>query len=107
MSIATQASVLVVEDERSTAEAYARVLDDEYAVEVATTGEHALELLDESTDVVLLDRRMPGLSGAEVLAEIAERSVDCRVAMVTAVEPGFDSPLHGFEISSETSDFHH
>jgi hypothetical protein len=33
---------------------------------------------------------MPILSGNEVLAAIEERPVDCRVAMVTAVDPDFD-----------------
>jgi len=39
---------------------------------------------------VLLDRRMPVVSGNEVLAEIEERGLQCRVAMVTAVDPDFD-----------------
>jgi DNA-binding response OmpR family regulator len=40
--------------------------------------------------VVLLDRLMPGLSGDQVLDRIRELDVDCRVAMVTAVEPDAD-----------------
>jgi DNA-binding response OmpR family regulator len=36
---------------------------------------------------VLLDRRMPGLSGDNALNRIREREYDCRVAMVTAVDP--------------------
>ena len=38
-------------------------------------------------DVVLLDRRMPELDGDKVLKEIRKRQLDCRVALVTAVEP--------------------
>ncbi|MFW6436019.1 MAG: response regulator [Halococcoides sp.] len=90
MSTDDGATVLIVEDERATAEAYERVLSEEYAVHVATSGDEALDVLDDSIDVILLDRRMPGLSGAEVLAEMAERDIEARVAMVTAVEPGFD-----------------
>jgi len=33
---------------------------------------------------------MPGLSGSEVLERIREAGYDCRVAMVTAVDPDFD-----------------
>ncbi|WP_233357326.1 response regulator [Halococcoides cellulosivorans] len=85
-----RATVLIVEDERATAEAYERILADEYEVHVATSGDAALDVLDDSIDVILLDRRMPGFSGAQVLGEVADRDVDARVAMVTAVEPDFD-----------------
>jgi DNA-binding response OmpR family regulator len=37
--------------------------------------------------VVLLDRRMPHVSGDEVLATIRERALDSRVGMVTGVTP--------------------
>ena len=40
--------------------------------------------------MALLDRRIPDRSGDKVLAEINENGCDCRVAMVTAVNPGFD-----------------
>jgi DNA-binding response OmpR family regulator len=33
---------------------------------------------------------MPGISGDEVLETIRDRALDCRVAMVTAVDPDFD-----------------
>jgi response regulator RpfG family c-di-GMP phosphodiesterase len=46
--------------------------------------------MDEGVDVVLLDRHMPGLSGDEVLDRIRQAEYDCRVAMVTAVDPDFD-----------------
>ena len=52
---------------------------------------------DDEIDVILLDRRMPGLSGDEVLEEGRERGIDCRVAMVTAVEPDFDIIEMGFD----------
>jgi DNA-binding response OmpR family regulator len=53
-------------------------------------GVEAIEMLSSEIDVVLLDRRMPVVSGNEVLAEIEERALQCRVAMVTAVDPDFD-----------------
>jgi Response regulator containing CheY-like receiver domain and AraC-type DNA-binding domain len=52
---------------------------------VAYGGEEALEKIDETVDVVLLDRRMPGLTGDKVLQEIRERGFNCRVVMVSAV----------------------
>jgi DNA-binding response OmpR family regulator len=89
--------VLIVEDEPDLADLYATWLDDEYRVRVAYGGREALEELDEDVSVVLLDRRMPDLSGDEALAEIRSRGFDCRVAMVTAVEPDFDIVAMGFD----------
>ncbi|MFB6221987.1 MAG: response regulator [Halolamina sp.] len=83
-------SVLVVDDEPSVAEAYSLWLDGKYDVETAFDGREALEKVDESTDVVLLDRRMPDVSGDEALEAIREAGYNCRVAMVTAVDPDFD-----------------
>lgn len=90
-------SILVVEDETELAELFAEWLSSEYDVNVATTGEDALDLVGEDVDVVLLDRLMPGISGDEVLEAIRERGLSVRVAMVTAVEPDFDVLEMGFD----------
>ncbi|WP_123537495.1 HalX domain-containing protein [Halosimplex salinum] len=89
--------VLIVEDEPDVAETYNLWLADEYEVRTAQSGDEGLAELDEGVDVVLLDRMMPGLSGDEVLARIRDRGLDCRVAMVTAVEPDFDILEMGFD----------
>ncbi|SFG09306.1 Response regulator receiver domain-containing protein [Halopelagius inordinatus] len=94
---ADQPLVLIVEDEPDLADLYATWLKDEYRVRVAYGGREALEALDEAVDVVLLDRRMPDLSGDEALTEIRNRGFECRVAMVTAVEPDFDIVAMGFD----------
>jgi DNA-binding response OmpR family regulator len=91
------ATVLVVEDEPALVDIYTHWLSDGYEVLTANGGEEALEQLTDDVDVVLLDRLMPGMTGEEVLAEIRERTVDCRVAMVTAVEPDFDILEMGFD----------
>ncbi|MDQ2053615.1 MULTISPECIES: HalX domain-containing protein [Halobellus] len=89
--------VLVVEDEPDLADLYATWLRDDYRVRVAYGGREALDELDDEVDVVLLDRRMPDLSGDEALEAIRDRGVECRVAMVTAVEPDFDIVKMGFD----------
>ncbi|WP_423997162.1 HalX domain-containing protein [Halorubrum trapanicum] len=102
--------VLVVEDEPDLADLYAAWLGDEYRVRTAYGGREALDELDEAdeVDAILLDRRMPGLSGDEVLTAVRDRGIDCRVAMVTAVEPDFDILEMGFDdylvkpVTSET-----
>jgi DNA-binding response OmpR family regulator len=90
-------TVLVVEDESSLAEAYTRWLSASYRVLTAENGEAALDAIDESVDVVLLDRRMPELSGDEALGILRNREYDCRVAIVTAAEPDFDIIGMGFD----------
>ena len=83
-------TVLIVEDEQHLADLYTDYLSGQYHVQTAYSGEEGLELLSPAIDVVLLDRRMPVVSGNEVLAQIEERGLRCRVAMVTAVDPDFD-----------------
>lgn len=96
MNESDQPIVLVVEDEPDIAETYERWLQD-YDVRRAETADEALATVDDSVDVVLLDRMLPGRSGSEVLAEIRSRGIDCRVAMVTAVDPGLDVLEMGFD----------
>jgi two-component system response regulator AdeR len=91
------ATVLVVDDEPTSTDVYARVLEKQHTARKAYSGEEALEKIDESVDVVLLDRRMPEMSGDEVLAAMQRRKLDCRVAMVTAVDPDFDIVGMGFD----------
>lgn len=97
MSDTAQPTVLVVEDEDDVAKSYEIWLETEYDVRRAADGSEALSTLDDEIDVVLLDRMMPGLSGAEVLERIEDSEYDPRVAMVTAVDPDFDIIGMGFD----------
>ena len=84
------ATVLIVDDEPATADLYAEMLGETYDIVTAYGGKPGLESLDESVDVVLVDRRMPDLHGDELLEELRARDVDCRVVMVTAIDPALD-----------------
>jgi DNA-binding response OmpR family regulator len=85
-----EATVLVVDDERDIADLYTAWLEESYAVRTAYGAQEALDKTDGGLDVVLLDRQMPEMTGDEVLERIRERELDCRVVMVTAVDPDFD-----------------
>jgi len=89
--------VLVVDDDSDLADTYALWLESDYDVRTAYGGESALEAISPEVDVVLLDRRMPGMPGDEVLERIRERDLDCRVSMLTAVEPETDIIEMGFD----------
>ncbi|MDY6779985.1 MAG: response regulator [Halobacteria archaeon] len=90
-------TVLIVDDEENVAEAYSLWLSENYDTRTAYDGDEALEKLDDDVDVILLDRRMPNLSGDDTLDKIREHGYDCRVAMVTAVDPDFDILEMGFD----------
>ena len=90
MSSGDTQTVLVVDDEPDVADAYAAQLRERYAIRTAYSGQEALDAIDSSIDVVLLDRRMPEMSGDEVLQSLRSKGVETRVAMVTAVDPDFD-----------------
>lgn len=100
-------TVLIVEDETDVAHLYTRILSKDHDVRTAHDGEEALELFDETVDVVLLDRRLPGKSGDKVLTEVRKRGHDCRVAMVSAVEPDFeiaDFPIDDYLVKPVDND---
>jgi len=84
--------VLMVDDEKEVADAYALRLEGVSEVTVAYSGAEALEAVSPSDppDVVLLDRHMPDLSGDEVLAELREHDMRTRIVMVTAIDPGLE-----------------
>ena len=87
---ADRPTVLVVDDEEEVADVYALRLRDDYETRVAYGGQEALDVVDEDVDVVLLDRRMPEVSGDGVLDNVRAEGLDCRVIMVTAVDPDLD-----------------
>ena len=89
--------VLIVEDEAEVAKLYASWLEDSYSVTVVNGGEEALAAWDEDVDVVLLDRRMPDVSGDDVLSKLRERGAECPVAIVTAIDPDVDIVEMGFD----------
>ena len=91
-------SILVVEDEPDVAAVNAGGLEDRDTGDVAETAAEAIDRVDPDLDVVILDRRLPDGSGDDVLEHIREAEYDCRVAMVTAVEPDFDIIDMGFDL---------
>ena len=90
-------TILIVEDDTELADLYASWLGTQWAVTTVYSGDEALEEITESLSVVLLDRRMPDRSGDDLIDVVRERNSSARIAMVTAVEPGFDIVEMGFD----------
>lgn len=82
-----RAKILIVDDERSLREVISRKLQIEgYKCESAADGSEALEKLPtQDFGLVLVDVRMPGMSGMELLAKIKNNYPDIAVMMLTAV----------------------
>ena len=56
-----------------------------FSVLEAPTGEDALKIIDKKLpDIVLLDNKLPGIQGVEVLEYINQKGCDCKVAMITS-----------------------
>ncbi|MEE6210562.1 HalX domain-containing protein [Salarchaeum sp. III] len=92
-----RATVLVVEDERDLADLYKSWLSADYDVRVAGTAEGALDAIDATVDVALVDRRLPEMDGDELLAALQDTNPDLRVALVSGIEPDFDIIGLGFD----------
>lgn len=83
-------TVLIVDDEPGVADLHTYRVEKEYTAVTAYNGKEAVEKMRDDIDVVLLDRRMPELTGDEVIEEFREEGYDAQVVMVTAVEPSDD-----------------
>ncbi|MDX9727496.1 MAG: ATP-binding protein, partial [Bacteroidales bacterium] len=89
--------VLVIDDEPGIRSGVARILnnfkvtypfmDEDYSFEVkeASTGEEGIVMLDSDLpDILLLDNKLPGIQGVDVLEYIRNRKYDIIVAMITS-----------------------
>lgn len=78
--------VLIIDDEKLVRWSLQQKLSKEgYEVESAPTGEEGLNLLrDDGYDLVLLDVRLPGMDGVQVLQEIKKLEREIGVVMLTA-----------------------
>ncbi|HAX94409.1 MAG TPA: hypothetical protein DCY25_10785 [Bacteroidales bacterium] len=89
--------VLVVDDEPGIRSGVSRILnnfrvaypfmDEDFTFEVteAATGEDGITIIDgDKPDIVLLDNKLPGIQGTEVLEYIRNKNYDVVVAMITS-----------------------
>ncbi len=79
--------ILIIDDDQSLLESYTVLLEDEFQVSTAESGERGLELLrHEDVHLILLDVRLPDISGIEVLRRIKALDENVDVIMITAVK---------------------
>ncbi|MCA1742268.1 MAG: hybrid sensor histidine kinase/response regulator, partial [Bacteroidales bacterium] len=92
-----QLKILVVDDEPGIRSGVARILsnfhvtypfmDEDYTFNIleAATGEEGIEIIDrDMPDILLLDNKLPGIQGVEVLEYVRKMNYDIVVAMITS-----------------------
>lgn len=79
-------TILVVDDEKNIRLTLSQVLESlDYLVETAANGQEVLTRLENpQLSLILLDLRMPGMDGMEVLRQVRELRPDVRVIIMTA-----------------------
>jgi putative two-component system response regulator len=81
-----KAHILVVDDEAFNLSLLQDILEPEYTVSIADSGEEALRRAHEQPEVILLDIMMPGMSGYDVCQRLksAERTRHIPVIFITS-----------------------
>src|SRR5438132_9969875 len=92
-------TVLIVDDDEGMRDTLTAILKREYRVLRVASGELALSILNkEDVDLVLLDVRLPGISGFEVLRIVKENYRLIEVIMISAIneiETAVQAMKHG------------
>jgi DNA-binding response OmpR family regulator len=96
------ATILIVEDEHAVARGIQYALQQEgYEVTLARSGEEGLEVATrDAPDLVLLDVRLPGIDGFEVLRRIRAAGTKSPVLMLTARDEEVDKVI-GLELGAD------
>lgn len=77
--------LLVIDDEPGICLAISLLLQDQYEIVTAETAEDGLAQLNESLSLILLDLRMPGVSGYDFLDTIKTRAANTPIAILSAM----------------------
>lgn len=92
--------ILLVDDDEGLVELLAQVMELEgFTIDIANNGQEALEKLDSSHDLILLDVMMPVLNGIETLKRIRQK-FETPVLMLTARGDEIDRVI-GLELGAD------
>jgi DNA-binding response OmpR family regulator len=79
------AKTLIVDDEKAVRNSLQEILKiEDYQADSVGTGEEALQILEnDGYDLVILDLKLPGIQGIEVLRQIQQRTPETKVIILT------------------------
>ena len=94
--------VVIVEDNESVAKGIAYVLRDTgYAVDLLHDGEEADSFLrDDGADLIILDVKLPGLNGIEVLRNLRRRG-DARPVLILTAQGDTQERITGLDAGAD------
>lgn len=94
--------LLVIEDERKIARVITESLKREkYAVDAAYDGEEGFNLADSQPyDLLIVDRMLPGLEGAEIVKKLRENGKNMPIMFLTALSTTEDKTL-GLDVGAD------
>jgi DNA-binding NtrC family response regulator len=108
--VASAKTILICDDDQGMRDTLSAILSRDYRVLTVTSGEAALALLrEEDVDLLLLDVRLPGISGFDVLRIVKENYglVECiMISAISEVETAVQAMKHG-AYHYITKDFDH
>lgn len=92
--------ILIVDDEETARKSLTDILKLEgYKVTAKGDGQSAIDVLNEEDfDLMLLDLKMPGMDGIEVLDQAVQLAPECKIIMLTAhgsMESAIEALRHG------------
>jgi CheY-like chemotaxis protein len=85
--------ILAIDDDADTREMYARMLRDEgHEALLAADGVEGIQLLEEKPDLVILDLRLPGMDGYEILRTMKLDATTSEIPVLVVSAHRFERP---------------
>ena len=102
--VKTRNKILIVDDEPVNYILFSDILEDEYIVKTAQSGESALEIIPAfEPDLILLDIMLPGMNGYDICRAIRKdiRYRFIKILMVSAIKTERVERLEGYEAGAD------
>jgi CheY-like chemotaxis protein len=99
MTMSENQRILIIDDEEIIRDAFTLALEDSgYLVDTAETGDRGLQMAHSVPyDLILLDLKMPGMSGITVLRKLRDMNGSVPIYIVTAFQREFFEQLQSIE----------
>lgn len=99
----SEGQILAVDDDLRNLEIITEILEDDYNLTTAESGEQALEMIaDDMPNIILLDIMMSGIDGYEVTRQLKEKYQDfCPKIILVSGKALVEEKLKGYEVGAD------